>query len=460
VKLARLPPELRFPKPFLWGASTAAYQIEGGNSGSDLWDWERRKGWERSGACANSWELWPRDVDCLRELGVNAYRFSVEWGRLFPKPGELDETALRRYERQLDALRAAGITPIICFHHFTNPAWIWSKHPLGWRDEAVVSAFLRFIETVVEAFKAKVDHWIVFNEPMVWLSQGYVSGYFPPGRRSILSLQMNPPDLRHAIRAAVGAHRLAFDLIRRLDKEDADGDGRPCLVGVAQNIAHLEPARDVEEDRRAALLWDQFFHWNFLDGLTSGRMDLDLDGEAETVVGRGSTLDFVGVNYYTRVFVRHAPFRGGLKSLPLYLEAEPFLGPLGPALWWLGGWKANLPRDDMGREIYPEGLGAVVRAVHARYKLPVLVTENGISDAANRLREVYLMGHLLELAKAAEAVPVLGYLYWSLIDNYEWGSFKPRFGLYSVDYGDAFRREATPGGRLYGEIIRAWKEGR
>src|SRR5207237_3520473 len=125
LTLERLPPDMRFPRDFFWGASTAAYQIEGNNIHSDLWDWERGgHGWpEVSGACANSWELWRRDIECLQELGANAYRFSIEWGRLFPEPGRLDEAALRRYEQIVDAVVRSGIRPMICFQHFTNPAW-------------------------------------------------------------------------------------------------------------------------------------------------------------------------------------------------------------------------------------------------------------------------------------------------------------------------------------------------
>jgi beta-glucosidase len=459
VRFKELPLELRFPKPFLWGASTASYQIEGGNDRSDLWDWERRKGWERSGAASNSWELWRRDVECLQELNANAYRFSIEWSRVFPEPGRVDEAVLRRYEQWIDALRGSGIQPIVCLHHWSQPSWFWKLHPKGWRDEAAIQSFLKFVEAVVLAFRAKVDHWMVFNEPMVQLAHRHVTGYFPPGEKSLWRLDMNPLALREAVRGTVNAHRLAFELIRRLDTVDADGDGKPCVIGVAHNIAHVEPARDVPEDQQAALQWDQFFHWNFLDGLVHGKMDLDLDGEPETVVGQGATLDYVGVNYYTRVFVRHAPLRGTMKALPLYLELGAQLGKLEPILWWLGAWKADRPRDDMGKEIYPEGLLPVLRAVHARYKLPVMITENGIADERNKLREVYLLGHLMQLSKAAEEMPVLGYLHWSLLDNYEWGSFKPRLGLYRVEYGDAHRRELTPGGKLYRELIRAWKEG-
>lgn len=433
----------RFPEGFLWGASTAAYQIEGGNRASDMWEWEAAKGWERSGAAAGSWERMEEDVRLLKELGANAYRFSIEWARVEPERGRVDAAALERYRRFCGLLAEAGIRPVVCLHHFTNPAWL---HGLGgWESWEAAKAFLDHVRRIAQALSPNVDNWITFNEPNVYLLHAYATGFFPPGKRALfVPLTKN---LAPALENMLRAHRAAYRLLH---------EARPGVrVGVAQHVAPVFPAAERESHQRAAEAWDRFFNWSFLDGAHLGAIDRDLDGQVETMLdGAGSTLDFVGVNYYTRVFVRRLP--GALlplNALPFFAELRHAVGPL---LWGLlGGRLGPGPADELGHESWPEGLRQAVTHAYKRYGRPVWVTENGLADASGARRPGFLREHLKELQAAIDAgVPVEAYLHWSLIDNYEWGSFKPRFGLYRVDYQRDFRREPTEGAREYARIIR------
>lgn len=418
-----------FPDGFLWGASTSSYQIEGGNTGSAFADWERRRGWEPCGDAADSWNRWREDLACLKELGANAYRFSVEWSRLQPTPTDFDEQALARYVEMARAFRDAGIRPMVCLHHFSEPAWLFERFPRGWLDPAASEAFVRFGDRVVRALRGPVSDWITFNEPMVWLMNGYALGHFPPGLRRIYALErtfLADGLLENVLRA----HRELYRLIHQ-DVPDA-------RVSIAQNVVDLEPARRGAADLEALARWDLFMH----------RRVLDLAASAHT-------LDFVGLNYYTRIFVAKArlPFVP-LGVVPAYAELEQITGAFGLKL--LGGRRGDRPRSDMGWEIVPEGLGRVATALWKAYRVPVLVTENGMADATDDGRERFLKEHLASLESAiANGADVRGYLHWSLLDNYEWGSYRPRFGLYSVDRANGFKRSKASGADYFRRAIAA-----
>ncbi|MBI4669364.1 MAG: glycoside hydrolase family 1 protein [Elusimicrobia bacterium] len=408
---------------FLWGASTSAYQIEGNNTHSDLWQWERRKGWEPSGQAANSWELFEKDVACLKETGLNAYRFSVEWARINPRPGEWDRAALERYIGLVQMLKDSKITPIVCLHHFTNPAWLLERYPLGWADGRVVPHFLEFVNFISEALKKDVYWWLTFNEPNVYALQSFGTGYFPPGKRSLFT-GVNRY-LTKALDSLAEAHWKSYAML----KEKNAGS----KIGIAQNIAAIYPFGGHKRHLEAARRWDDFFHWMFLDK-TAG------------------VSDFIGVNYYTRVFVRFVPYiLRPLEAIPLYSEIEFFTGRWAGGL--LGTGKGKLARDDMGHEIYPQGLCEVVLKAWQHYKKPVFITENGLAATGEALRSEFLKSHIQSLENAVGwGVPILGYLHWSLMDNYEWGTFRPRFGLYAVDRSDSFKRIAKPAVETYRQI--------
>ena len=418
---------MRFPPDFWWGASTSSYQIEGDNRDSALWEWERKKGWERSGKAADSWRLWREDLKCLKVLNLNTYRFSVEWSRIEPLPGQWREDALERYTEMAAALVEAGIRPIVCLHHFSDPAWLCREVPDGWRSPDAVKFFARFAGKVAQALKGSVREWMVFNEPMVFLTLGYSWAHFPPGRFGLHRMERDFLGKGGLIELCARAHVEAAEAIRK---------ARPdALVGIAHNVTDLEPARDNAADKGAVRDWDELMHWRLIDRLVQAK-----------------ALDYLGINYYTRVFVRRVNLPGvPLRALPGHAEVEqaaPFLFRL------LGGKRGDRPRTDMGWEIVPEGLERVLTRAWERYRLPLVVTENGIADAKGDRREAYLRDHLAAMARAmAAGASIRGYLHWSLMDNYEWGSFKPQFGLFHVDrVGGSYERTLAPGAEFYAKV--------
>ncbi len=376
-----------------------------------------RKGWERSGDAARSWELFEEDLKCLKALHANAYRFSVEWSRLEPEPGRFDEDALARYASWARRLKEEGIRPIVCFHHFSEPAWLLQAHPRGWLDEAVVERYLSFVERAAAVLKEHVSDWLTFNEPMVFLVGAYGAGQFPPGRHMLFAVQKEfiPVLVPNLARA----HNEAYDILHRLQAG--------ARVSLAQHISALEPARAGDED--AVRRWDWFMHRHLLD-LTHEK------------------LDFLGINYYTQIFV------GGLALpwapmgvLPGFAEIEQKLTPWVFKL--LGGRRGDRLRTGMGWEIVPEGLERVVLRFWEAYRKPIVITENGVADEDGADREAYIKDHLTALSRAMEqGADVRGYLHWSLTDNYEWGSYKPRFGLFSR------QRKPSAGARFFGETAR------
>lgn len=409
---------ITFPKGFLWGASTSSYQTEGGNTRSALWDWEARKGWERSGTAAGSWENFEQDLKCLKSLNLNSYRFAVEWSRIQPSPDSFDEEALARYAGWARRLSEEGIRPFVCFHHFSEPHWLLKLHPQGWMEAGTSEIFLKYVDKTARALKPWVRDWVVFNEPMVFLIGSYGMGMFPPGRWMLTNVHKNflPVLVRNFCSTVREASRLLHTL---------QADAR---VGLAHHISALEPA--APGDEKAVQDWDWFMHRNFLD---QTRADLD----------------FLGLNYYTRIFVHKSPIPWTpMGVIPGYAEFEH--GVTRPVFRLLGGRRGDRPRSGMDWEIVPEGFGRVVYDLWNEYRKPVYILENGLADQTGELREGFISSHLQSLAQAMEkGADVRGYFHWSLMDNYEWGSYRPRFGLFSRD------RVPLGGSRFYAGVTRS-----
>lgn len=382
-----------------------------------MWEWERRKGWEPSGPAARSWELFEEDLRCAKELNLNAYRFSVEWSRVEPEPGRFDAEVLERYALWARRLSQEGIRPFVCLHHFSEPAWLLRDYPRGWMDERVPGVFLRYVRRAARDL-GTVNDWLVFNEPVVFLVGAYGFPHFPPGGWMLLDLgrDFNPVLLPRLARTYNEAARL----LRALKPG--------ARVGIAHHVSALEPAGPGEE--RAVQIWDWFMHRHFLD-LTA------------------ANLDFLGINYYTRIFVRGSALPGApMGVLPGYAELEKGLTPLLFRL--LGGRRGAAPRNSMGWEIVPEALEGVLLRLSRAYGRPILVTENGLAASPAMSREEFIRGHVGAVARAREkGADVRGYFHWSLLDNYEWGSYGPRFGLFSRD------RRPAQGAAFYAELARA-----
>ena len=427
------------PRGFFLGAATSAYQIEGG-ARTDWTTWEPGRyadgtahvaGDATAARAANSWNQWREDVAAVKDLGANMYRLGVEWARLEPTEGAWDAAAAARYREMFSALRAAHIEPMVTLSHFTLPPWVAARG--GWDWDGAPAALAAFAGRAGAAFGDLVDWWITLNEPNVYVAKGYLAGQWPPGVE-------DPARAVRALAAFERAHGLMAQALRAADRVDADGDGHATRVGIAHNVRVFDPRSWNPVDHVAAHVADDFYNQQFLDAVTRGRVVakiprvLTIDEPFPALAG---SFDFLGLNYYTRELTV-----GHLFGDKHY---EPTTAP-------------GRPLSDMGWEIYPEGLYRVLKR-YASSGWPLFVTENGVADVHGDLRPDFLRAHIYAVDRArSDGVNVIGYLHWSLIDNFEWShGYEGRFGLFSIDFAHdpALTRRPTPAVATFREAARA-----
>jgi beta-glucosidase len=406
-----------FPKNFYWGTATASHQIEGGNIYNDWWEFESQgkvKDGQISGSACDSWNRYEEDFDLIQKLNNNAYRFSIEWSRIEPEEGKFNEEALNRYKDMIISLRKRNIEPFVTLHHFTNPLWIAKKG--GWLNPETIEYYLRYVEKVVKEFKDLVKYYMTINEPNAYAFMAYLYGEFPPQKKSLKKMLK-------VLNNMVKAHAKAYKLIHDIRK-DAE-------VSIAYNVLLIEPLNPKSFiDRKIANFADRIYNQVFIETIITGKFSSPL--LKEDIPYAKDTLDYLGINYYTRILM-------GIKT---------FFNPLLSA-------STNNERSDFGWEIYPEGFYKVVKRFWELTKKPIYITENGISDAKDDRRPKYLISHLIALHKAIkEGVDVRGYFHWSLMDNFEWAEgFKQRFGLFETNF-DTKERIWRESAKLYSEIAK------
>jgi len=397
-----------FPQGFLWGAATSSHQVEGDNQANDWWQWEAAgKVPEQSLEACQHYAKFADDFDLAKSLGHNAHRFSIEWSRVEPRPGYFDQDVIAHYREVLQSLRARGIEPMVTLHHFTNPLWLAEMG--GWENEAVRYHFERFAHMMARSFKDLVSYWVTINEPMVLMYYAYVTGTWPPGKQDFgIGLQVQ--------RNFIYAHQRAYLAIHGAYKKA----GVPApKVGMANYLPQHCPHNAASLlDRLATGIRSYIFEHLTYGALMSGQ--LWVPGVLREKLPLKKSLDFIGVNYYTREFVKFADWGvpGILGELCSAKEHPEIKG-----------------RNQMGWESYPEGLYKVLMRLK-KYRLPILITENGTCTDNDQDRWIFIEQHLQSVARAIkEGVPVEGYFYWSLMDNFEWAEgYRPRFGLVNVDY--------------------------
>jgi len=486
------------PENFLWGVSQSGFQFEMGDRlrryidpNTDWWHWVRDEHNIREGLVSgdlpedgiNNYELYKEDQSLAKSLGLNVYRIGIEWSRIFPWPttginvryavdesyglvknvhiskdtiNELDEVSnqkeISHYRRVLESLKENGFKVILNLNHFTLPYWL--HDPLvsreknangsrsGWVNIATVIEFVKFAAYVAYKFGDLVDMWSTFNEPMVVAELGYLAPYsgFPPGI-------LNPEAAKYSILHMINAHALAYRAIKEFSQN------RSSMVGIIYNnigVAYPYDPKDPRDVKAAEN--DNFFQSGlFFEAITKGKLNVEFDGETfVSVPYLRNSLDWIGVNYYTREVVKYQD--------PVFPEL-PIVTFKGVPNYGYGCKPGLLSKDgnpvsDIGWEIYPKGIyDSIVEA--SNYKVPIYITENGIADSRDILRPYYLVSHIRELERAyEEGYDVRGYLYWALTDNYEWAlGFRMRFGLYSVDMITKERKARLMSVNTYREIV-------
>jgi len=412
-----------FPADFKWGVATAAHQVEGGNINNDWWDWEQQEGrikeGHKSGQACGWWENAESDFAPVAAMGMNALRLSVEWSRIEPRPGEFDDSALERYAQMLQGLRMRNIEPMVTLHHFTSPRWLVDQG--GWENPQTIPLFARFARRVVERLGQYCDLWCTINEPNVYGFLGYLEGIFPPGQSDLRAAML-------VIRHLLAGHAAAYREIHAVQPK--------ARVGLAHNMRILDPANPNSLlDRRVARMSDRIYNQAILTALTRGRWTLPLGFGLAWKLRR--TLDWVGLNYYTRDLVAFdRTQRQELFSRRLHADYAELLD---------GGYG----------EFYPHGMFRCIQRL-ARLRLPIYVTENGIPDDDDDQRPRYLMTHLHQMWHAIQlCYPVMGYYHWTLVDNFEWAEgWTLRFGLIGLDT-ETQARTPRPSADLYAAVIRA-----
>lgn len=463
-------PDQPFPDGFGWGSATAGFQVEPGcptlspeQCEDRASDWHQfvtdprtvsKRSLHISGEpLANGpgfWETFEADAALMAADGFTHHRLSLEWSRLFPDPATaaattleeldalVDPTADTRYREMLVTLRDRGIAPVVTLNHYTLPLWIHdgaachvdldSCPARGWVDREILTAIALYAAWCARRYGDLVDLWFTQNEPVA----NVLAGYLLPGE-----MRSHPPGLTFATEAGVAvflhqieAHALMYDAVHLHDTVRASGDGAAATVGVVLNFVAFHPDRaDEPDDIQAVENLRYLYHHVWLDAVTTGAWDPDLDGEVDEarpdLAGR---LDVIGVNFYNRIDARGTP-RPLIPGMPLsnfFFEVT---------------W-----------DPYPQGLGEVLSSLTG-YDLPIWVTENGTPHVETRGVEL-LRGHLRSMRGAIdEGADVRGYLYWSQIDNYEWNhGMDMRFGLYGLE-DDKTRTERAIVGP-YREVIR------
>ncbi|HET7685828.1 MAG TPA: GH1 family beta-glucosidase [Candidatus Limnocylindria bacterium] len=435
----------RFPPSFLWGAATAAYQVEGAvaedGRGPSIWDaFSHRPGRIANGdtgdTATDHYHRMADDVALMRELGLGAYRFSVAWPRVQPTgEGAPNEAGLDFYDRLVDELLGAGIRPLVTLYHWDLPQALEERIG-GWRGREIVDRLGEYAGIVAARLGDRVQDWITLNEPWVFSFLGYAEGIHAPGGT----------DLGDGFRAAHHAHlahRAATAAVR---------DAAPwARVGVTLSLQLVEPASPDPEDVAAAERVDAATNRWFLDPAFGRPYPLEVPGLAELVpddldldeVTAGDPPDLIGVNYYFRQLV----------------AAEPRAAPLGATFV-----RSEAPRTAMDWEIHPDGLRQVIERVHRTYApASIVVTENGAAfddvvgddgSVDDPERTAYLAAHIAAVAAARDAgAPVDGYFLWSLLDNFEWSyGYDKRFGIVRVEPG-SLERTVKASGRWYRDLI-------
>ncbi len=407
------------------GVATASLQIEGGDRNNSWYDWCEAGKIPNGDHCIIANDHWNRaaqDIELMKDLHLDTYRMSLEWSRIEPREGQFDQSAIQHYRTELLALKAAGIEPLVTLHHFSNPTWFESDG--AWMDAKCIDRFLKFVEIAVLNFGDIVTEWTTINEPNVYLFMGYVDGDFPPGVKG---------DIRAFLKGAKHmsiAHCKAYELIHSRVKEKFNLTPR---VGAAVHVRVFDAFRNTLLERLACHLYYRLFQEIFLDAMIAGKSSRFLGLGSSIRPGRYS--DFIGINYYSRDILKG-------KWDPANLFAERLL-------------QDNAKTNDLKWEIYPEGLGRLIRKYYEQFGLPIYITENGTADASDAFRQEYIKSHLEQILSCkAQQIPVERYYYWTLMDNFEWmEGYDARFGLIAHQV-ESQSRKIRESGKYYATVCR------
>lgn len=419
-----------FPKDFLWGASTASHQVEGNTYNQwTVWELENAKrlattagkrldwlpSWDKvreratdptnyiSGTGVEHYERYKDDFKLAKRLNLNAFRFGIEWSRVEPLPGEWDAVAWQHYRDYIDEMLKMGIRPVLNIWHWTMPVWFTDMG--GFEKRKNLKYFVRFVEKICQELQIKeLKYILTLNEPNVYASFGYVTGEWPPDQRNIFRFMKVYYNL-------VLAHKRIYPVLKKANPK--------LQVGLASQFANIQAKRPQNIFDMTATRWMRYF-WNWWFYNRTDRY-----------------MDFVGFNYYFTDYYRWGDYKH-IKNRELFHRDNP-----------------REPKNDLGWYMEPEGVYPLIVRAWAHYKKPILITENGLADENDQSRRWWLEETIVALERAiSEGIPVIGYLHWSLLDNFEWAyGWWPKFGLIAVDR-KSMERTVRPSAEYYAARIK------
>ncbi len=438
---------LTFPKNFIWGVATSAYQIEGAwnedGRGLSIWDtFSHTPGKilnnENGDVAADHYHHWKEDIALMYELGIQAYRFSTAWPRILPEgTGRVNKKGLDFYDRLVDELLKRKIEPYVCLFHWDLPQPLQDKG--GWPNRDTSAYFAEYARIVAERLGDRVHVWFTHNEPWVAAFIGHFLGNHAPGKKDIGAAIKS---LHHILLS----HGLAVDVIRAEVKN-------PVKTGITLNLNPVDPASNSKKDNEAAKRVDMFMNRIVLDPLLKGTSPIQESTIAKVLTGRViqdgdlekiRQLDILGINYYSRAVMKHSAKIPVVNVEQVQPEGNEYSG-----MW----------------EIYPEGMYNILKQVwNYRPSCELMVTENGVPvpdgvDFDGHVRDErrirYLRNHIAQVHRAIEdGIPVKGYFHWSLLDNFEWDlGYGQRFGLVYVDFKTQ-KRILKDSGRWFAKVIK------
>jgi beta-glucosidase len=506
---------------FLWGAATSPYQVEGGITNND-WDFftsskpikdriyaltkpsifyktSTQITLQPAGDAVKAWDpnYYEKDFDIARRLGLNSLRIGIEWSRIEPSKDIWNYQAIDHYKEMVRSMRDKGLIPIITLNHVTLPLWVLTppsnftkkigqdllpsplKHiPLGeppstdaywkslrgWENEITVKEFVKYVAKIVSELKDQVDYWITISEPVATIiGGGYIAGLWPPG------FFLDGKRAKKVLRNLIEAHVQAYNKITQVDDVDSDGDGISKRIGFTHLMMAVSAAKPtkifdvftINDNTKAAKNFDYFVNDYFINAVTTGEEDINYLNTLE-IQNKDSSdfiihdewkdkVDFIGLDYYRRVYIYYSNI--------VALSSARFVG--GALINDLHKQEHHQPHgilNDLGWEIYPQGLYDLIMKIKNQWNKPVFVTENGTADKSDRHRAPFIVAHLKQVRQTiSEGADIIGYLHWSLMDNYEWlESYRAEanFGLLHIDHtkGD-FRRRMTKGAEAFKLII-------
>lgn len=400
----------QLPEDFLMGSATAATQIEGGYTNSNWCKWCDEGHIKDGSSCVRAndhWNRYAEDIEWMKKLNHKVYRMGLEWSRIEPEKGKFDSSAISHYRDEISLLLKNNIKPLVTLHHFSHPLWFCAEGEF--ENKTSVSYFERYVSYVVENLGDLVSEYITINEPNVYAVMGYYFADWPPGKKNINLLFK-------VYRNMARCHIAAYHTIHRIRSEK--GFKGKTMVGVANHLRVFDPLTKNPLDHLSAKIMDYLFQGAITRLMSYGRL---------VPIGKEKYYDFIGINYYTRSAVHD--FKD--KTMP------------------------GVPVNDLGWEIYPEGLYQLCMKYYKKYKAPIWITENGTCDEKDEFRAKFIYDHLYQVNRLInDGIPVERYYHWTLMDNFEWiEGESARFGLIHVDF-ETQKRTLRESGEFYGEICK------